>query len=336
MAIASTASDLRFSASHSGRTELFTLPCTSATLADLQHQLLELFDVEPSAQKILLQKGKKLQLRDPTALISTLLPPNTSTTTTPLKLLLIGPTSTSLTSLLTSQSLRQQKHSAYLHHAAHPHAPVRNTTDAAALSEKERWRFGVLRPFGGEVPCFEERRRMLERLSEDRAVRDLMERHKFVVGVLTELHPITQPTLLGLNKNAGEEISLRLLTDDLTGTRSYAEVRKVLCHELAHNRIGPHDDSFKTLNSLLNREVLTFEAKHGLSVGSTSLVPEPWEPEGPDYRSTTSHVLGEKEKVEEWGGPLRWGEEEEVEMRRERVRMAAEGRLKREKEAGRR
>lgn len=85
---------------------------------------------------------------------------------------------------------------------------------------------------------------------------------------------------------------------------------------------------------MLNREVLTFEAKHGLSVGSTSLVPDPWEPEGPDNRATTSRVLGEKVKAEEWGGVLRWGEEEEVEMRRERVRMAAEGRLKREKEAG--
>lgn len=50
---------------------------------------------------------------------------------------------------------------------------------------------------------------------------------------------LPQPTLLGLNKNAGQEISLRLLTDDLSGTRSYLEVRKVLCHELAHNRVGP-------------------------------------------------------------------------------------------------
>lgn len=177
MAVAATASSLQFSASHSGRVELFALPPTSATLADLQRQLHELFDVEPSAQKILLQKGKKLQLEDPTALLSSLLPSNTSSSS-PLKLLLIGPTSSSLSSLLSSQSIRQQKHSAYLHHAAHPHAPVRNTTDAAELSEKEKWRFGVLKPFGEETPCFEQRRKMLERLSEDRAIRDVMERHK--------------------------------------------------------------------------------------------------------------------------------------------------------------
>lgn len=62
---------------------------------------------------------------------------------------------------------------------------------------------------------------------------------RFAVGVLTELHPVTHPTLLGLNKNFGEEVSLRLLTNDLTGTRSYAEVRKVLVHELVHNKISP-------------------------------------------------------------------------------------------------
>lgn len=54
----------------------------------------------------------------------------------------------------------------------------------------------------------------------------------------TELHPLLQPTLLGLNTNAGEKVSLRLLTDRLDGTRSYNEVRKVLLHELAHNRHG--------------------------------------------------------------------------------------------------
>lgn len=54
----------------------------------------------------------------------------------------------------------------------------------------------------------------------------------------TELHPILQPELLGLNTNAGEKVSLRLLTDDLEGTRNYNDVRRVLLHELSHNRFG--------------------------------------------------------------------------------------------------
>lgn len=56
---------------------------------------------------------------------------------------------------------------------------------------------------------------------------------------LTDALRDLQPTLLGLNRNAGQEICLRLLTDDLTGTRSYLDVRKVLLHELAHNRVSP-------------------------------------------------------------------------------------------------
>lgn len=46
-----------------------------------------------------------------------------------------------------------------------------------------------------------------------------MKRREWTVGLLTELHPHRDPTLLGLNKNAGEAIYLRLLTDDLSGLR---------------------------------------------------------------------------------------------------------------------
>lgn len=34
----------------------------------------------------------------------------------------------------------------------------------------------------------------------------------------------------------------------------------VLLHELTHNKHGDHDEQFKTLNSLLNKEVKAFEA----------------------------------------------------------------------------
>ena len=38
----------------------------------------------------------------------------------------------------------------------------------------------------------------------------------------------------GVNINAGQEISLRLRTDDLRGFRRYDSIRQTLCHELAH------------------------------------------------------------------------------------------------------
>jgi hypothetical protein len=70
-----------------------------------------------------------------------------------------------------------------------------------------------------------------------------MNEHKFSVGLLTELAPHEHPGLLGLNKNAGESILLRLRTDQYDGFRLYSDVRRVLCHELTHNVWGDHDDN---------------------------------------------------------------------------------------------
>ena len=70
-----------------------------------------------------------------------------------------------------------------------------------------------------------------------------MQEHKFTVGTLTELAPHEHPNLLGLNKNAGEVILIRLRTDAYDGFRLYADIRRVLCHELTHNVWGDHDDN---------------------------------------------------------------------------------------------
>lgn len=40
--------------------------------------------------------------------------------------------------------------------------------------------------------------------------------------------------VLGFNVNQGQEISLRLRTDDMAGLRKYIKVRETLVHELAH------------------------------------------------------------------------------------------------------
>ncbi len=79
-----------------------------------------------------------------------------------------------------------------------------------------------------------------------------------------ELHPVlhtnhsTGEKLLGLNTNAGEKVSLRLLTDDLDGLRSYNDVRRFLLHVLTHNVFGGHGNDFKEFNSQLNKEVAAF------------------------------------------------------------------------------
>jgi len=75
-----------------------------------------------------------------------------------------------------------------------------------------------------------------------------MQKHSFSVGLLTELAPHEQPGLLGLNMNAGQEIKLRIRTDRYDGFRLYSDIRKVLCHELAHNVWGDHDENVRFYN----------------------------------------------------------------------------------------
>jgi hypothetical protein len=87
---------------------------------------------------------------------------------------------------------------------------------------------------------------LLDRLANDPAIQHIMQEHKFVVGTLTELAPHEHPNLLGLNKNAGEVILLRLRTDAYDGFRLYADIRRVLCHELTHNMWGDHDDNVES------------------------------------------------------------------------------------------
>src|SRR5204862_4860139 len=60
---------------------------------------------------------------------------------------------------------------------------------------------------------------------------------------------------LGLNRNAGEVIELRLRTDVYDGYRDYKSIRKTLCHELAHNVHGPHDSKFWALCKQIEQEV---------------------------------------------------------------------------------
>ena len=54
---------------------------------------------------------------------------------------------------------------------------------------------------------------------------------------MTEMAPVgyvgvSPKCILGFNKNMGEEISLRLRTDDLKGFRKYESIKKTLLHEL--------------------------------------------------------------------------------------------------------
>ncbi|KAE9394650.1 WLM-domain-containing protein [Gymnopus androsaceus JB14] len=158
---------------------------------------------------------------------------------------------------------------------------------------------------------------LLQRLSDDPAISHIMQKHEFTVGVLTELAPHEHPELLGLN--------LRLRTNRYDGFRTYKEVRRVLCHELTHNVWGDHDNNFKELNSLLNREVAEYESSVKAGTNVLGYEGDVYEPAG--GAELHSQVLG---------GSSRSGAgtilADSIDERRRRVLEAAERRLRQEEE----
>lgn len=101
-------------------------------------------------------------------------------------------------------------------------------------------------------------------LAADPGIVAIMNKHRWRVGIMTEMAPVgyvgvSPKCLLGFNKNQGEEISLRLRTDDLKGFRKYDSIKKTLLHELAHMIYSEHDANFYALDKQLNQEAATLD-----------------------------------------------------------------------------
>lgn len=135
-----------------------------------------------------------------------------------------------------------------------------------ASADEVNYTFHTLRPLP-HLPHPERSLAFLERLKADPGIRHAMRKHRFSVGLLTEMDPASHTTVdgagpgagvtrtLGLNRNRGEVIELRLRTDAYDGWRAYRVVRRTLCHELAHNVHGDHDARFWALCREIEREV---------------------------------------------------------------------------------
>ena len=66
--------------------------------------------------------------------------------------------------------------------------------------------------------------KLLHRLAADPGIAGIMSKHAWSVGLLSEMPPegkvgVSPVCILGVNINRGQEISLRLRTDDLKGFR---------------------------------------------------------------------------------------------------------------------
>jgi WLM domain len=118
-------------------------------------------------------------------------------------------------------------------------------------------------------------REILTTLANDPGVKACMSKHKWKVGSLAELYPEgnvgeTDVCVMGLNKNKGAQILLRIRTDDLKGFRKILSIREVLYHELAHNVHSEHDSKFFQLMRQIKKECLEMDwtQGHGLSQGT--------------------------------------------------------------------
>ncbi|EPQ27633.1 uncharacterized protein PFL1_04771 [Pseudozyma flocculosa PF-1] len=137
--------------------------------------------------------------------------------------------------------------------------PRNTATPGASFSP-----FGTIQPHAStpaSSPLYSKIVDFLTRLANDPGILHICRLYDLRVGILTELLPWESPELLGLNENAGQRVSLRLRTDDAEGFRNYTTTRRVLVHELAHNRYGGHANDFKTFNSELNAQIAGFEQR---------------------------------------------------------------------------
>lgn len=138
---------------------------------------------------------------------------------------------------------------------------------------------------------------ILTTLANDPGIQACMAKHKWKVGSLAELYPKgkvgeSEVCVMGLNRNKGQQILLRIRTDDLTGFRKIQSIREVLYHELAHNVHSEHDSAFFQLMRQIKSECLEMDWTKGN--GTTT------DTEGNNMTNVTggTYVLGGKSQNE--------------------------------------
>lgn len=298
-----------------------------ATIADLSARVATELSIPPANQKFLM--GGKLGLQKPPFKDATI--PITEFSSK--KITLMGSTTAEVSSLNASISAASAPRRPGPIKAA---TPARNR-DYKKIQEEAQYTFHTLRPLP-YLPNPDRSLRFLERLRDDAGIKAAMRTHKFSVPLLTEMDPAMHTTqesrTLGLNRNKGEVIELRLRTDAYDGYRDYKTIRNTLCHELAHNVWGPHDRNFWNLCKQIEREVDRDDWKSGgRSVGNETFYDYvPGEDEMHDHGGWTGGEFtlgsasgGQETVVSSAGGSVPVGGL----SRREVLARAAEERLKR-------
>lgn len=305
----SSENSINITLTHHGKLHTFTLPHRS-TLTELSTSIHNTLSIPPPNQKLLITpKTGLLKSPFPSLPLSTLVSK---------RILLLAPTANELIAL--SQPSPRTSSTPKKSVTPARHIDHQKTKDRATYT------FQTLLPLQ-HLPNPSRSLAYLERLRSDPGIQAAMSTHKFSVGVLTEMDPAQHTThesrTLGLNRNQGEVIELRLRTDAYDGYRDYKIIRKTLCHELAHNVFGEHDRNFWDLTHQIEREVERGDWKSGGRALTEEVFYDPSEEEVDGGGWTGGEFV--------LGGVGRSGEGLN---RREAMAKAAEERIRRQKEAG--
>ncbi len=289
--------------SYRGAPHAVALP-RDATLAALGGALAAACGAAPHTLRLLMRGGRALALGDDAARGTTL---REAGLPTPARLMLLGSSAAELEALAAAPA------AAALQGAAAREAPPGH---AAAVAARRRGRGPpqpIALPTGAYVfaafqaipsppglaltPSPAAALRLLHRLAADVGIARVMAARRWRVGLLSEMPPegkvgVSESCVLGYNVNQGQEIALRLRTDDWRGFRRYERIRETLLHELAHMVHSAHDIHFKTLNSALTVEAAaadwTRRGARTLGGGGGAWEGEDWE----DAEAEDASVMG--------------------------------------------
>jgi hypothetical protein len=281
--------DIQLTITHHGKPIKLTFR-SNAVITDLSDEVSSSLSIPPPNQKFLITPKVGLlrpPFKDPSLPLTTLLTK---------KIILMGSTASEISTLnatITAAAPRR----------ASPFTATPSRTanrSIQRIQDDAAYTFHTLRPLP-YLPRPERSLAFLERLRDDAGIRAAMRAHRFSVPLLTEMDPAMHTThesrTLGLNRNQGEVIELRLRTDAYDGYRDYKTIRKTLCHELAHNVFGPHDRNFWDLCGQIEKEVERDDWRSGgRSVGREEYY-QPAEEEFMDHGGWTGgeFVLGGEE-----------------------------------------
>ncbi|KAI9716879.1 MAG: hypothetical protein M1812_005028 [Candelaria pacifica] len=320
---------------HHGEAISFQLSL-DATIADLSDAIADTLSIPPTHQKLMVTPKLGLlkpPFKDPNIPISTLISK---------KIVLLGSTPTEISTLDTAVSDFRSRSSRRTTGPIKAATPTRRR-DWQKDQEEAAYTFTTLRPLP-YLPNPQRSLRFLERLRDDAGIKASMRKHKWTVPLLTEMNPAEHTTqesrTLGLNRNRGEVIELRLRTDAYDGYRDYKTIRKTLCHELAHNVFGEHDRNFWDLCKEIEKEVERGDWRSGGHALTDQEIYNPGDQgmDDDDFADTGGWTggeyvlgaLGNGAVVSSAGGVVDGGNL----SRREILAKAAEERLRKQRESG--